>query len=312
MCSKLPSVPCQVWLTYYPPSHQMTSQEKCYLCGSKDYNYRSGSVRDNPALKICECVNCGLVYLSSFDHADVDFYEDSGMHGEQLLDIKNWLASTEADDERRFLYLKPLLAGKSVLDFGCGAGGFLLKAKSTTAKVYGVELERRLQDHFSKHGLTVFENIESLPEESYKSKFDFITMFHVLEHIQDPKDMLKKLSTLLSDNGELIVEVPHADDALLTLYNSEPFSNFTYWSCHLFLFTIKTLEMLVRQSGLKINYIKQIQRYSLANHLYWLSQGKPGGHQHWHFLDSHQMHETYEKHLAAIGKCDTLLMSLSR
>jgi hypothetical protein len=123
--------------------------------------------------------------------------------------------------------------------------------------------------------------------------------------------MLKKLSRLLTEGGEIIIEVPHADDALLSLYECEAFSHFTYWGCHLFLFTAKTLAMLANQVDMKINYIKQVQRYPLSNHLYWLAKGKPGGHKLWHFLDSPGCQTAYEKMLASIGKCDTLIMSLS-
>ena len=137
-------------------------------------------------------------------------------------------------------------------------------------------------------------------------------MFHVLEHIPDPKLILDELSEMLADGGQIIIEVPNADDVLLTLYNNKPFSHFTYWSCHLFLYTAKTLQMLFNQMNLKVNYIKQIQRYPLANHLYWLANGKPGGHQKWHFLDSPELHTAYEKQLAAVGKCDTIVASVSR
>ena len=137
-------------------------------------------------------------------------------------------------------------------------------------------------------------------------------MFHVLEHLPDPKAILSELSEMLADGGQIIMEVPNADDALLTLYNNEPFSNFTYWSCHLFLYTAKTLEMLFNQMNLKVNYIKQIQRYPLSNHLYWLANGKPGGHQKWHFLDSPELHAAYEKTLTSIDKCDTIMTSISK
>ena len=128
----------------------------------------------------------------------------------------------------------------------------------------------------------------------------------------DPKAILGELSEILADGGQIIVEVPNADDALLTLYKNEPFSKFTYWSCHLFLYTVKTLQMLFDQMNLKVNYIKQIQRYPLANHLHWLTNSKPGGHQKWHFLDSPELHAAYENQLVAIGKCDTILASISR
>jgi 2-polyprenyl-3-methyl-5-hydroxy-6-metoxy-1,4-benzoquinol methylase len=205
----------------------MTDQKGCYLCQSDEFHLRPGSVRDNPDLDIRECNDCGLVYLSSFDHVLQNLYEDSGMHGKQAIDINKWLANTETDDERRFQFLKPLLVQKSLLDFGCGAGGFLLKAQTSAAIVCGVELERRLQDHFRHNGLLVFENLESLLQVHKEEKFDIITLFHVLEHLPNPRVMLKKLSRLLTEGGEIIIEVPHADDALLSLYECEAFSHFT-------------------------------------------------------------------------------------
>jgi hypothetical protein len=50
----------------------------------------------------------------------------------------------------------------------------------------------------------------------------------------------------------------------------------------------------------------------LSNHLHWLVNGRPGGHQKWHFLDSPELHAAYEKQLAAIGKCDTIVGSVSK
>jgi len=137
-------------------------------------------------------------------------------------------------------------------------------------------------------------------------------MFHVLEHISDPRSMLIELRKFLADEGQIIIEVPNAGDALLTLYQCEQFSHFTYWSCHLFLFTAKTLEMLFSQINLKVNYIKHVQRYPLSNHLYWIAKGRPGGHQKWHFLNSAELHASYEKQLAAIAKSDTIVASISK
>ena len=290
----------------------MVDVKKCYLCGCTEFNKRPGSVRDRPELKVFECASCGLVFLSSFAHIKEGFYESSEMYGEEMPGIETWLKETAWDDERRFQYLKTALPNLKLLDFGCGAGGFFLKARELAATAHGVEPEIRLSSHYQSHGLTVFQNFSDIPNDIRGGGYDIITMFHVLEHIPDPKAILGELSEMLTDDGQIIVEVPNADDALLTLYNNSPFSHFTYWSCHLFLFTAKTLQILFDQVNLKANYIKQIQRYPLSNHLYWLANGKPGGHQKWHFLDSPEMHVAYEKQLAAIGKCDTIVASISR
>lgn len=283
---------------------------KCYLCGDAYLNKRPGSVRDRPELEILECVSCGLVFLSSFDHIRDGFYENSEMHGQEIPDVQTWLRETAWDDERRFQYLKSALPNRNLLDFGCGAGGFLLKAQELTATAHGIDSEARLNNHFQNHGLTVFQNLSEVHKNL--GEFDIITMFHVLEHIPDPKSILSELSKTLANDGQIIIEVPNADDALLTLYHNEHFSHFTYWSCHLFLYTVKTLQMLFDQVNLKVNYIKQVQRYPLSNHLYWLAKGRPGGHQKWYFLDSPGLHAAYEKQLASIGKCDTIIASISR
>ena len=286
----------------------MSSTPACYLCEGKELKKRAGSVRDNPSLDIMECARCGLVFLSSFSHIKEGFYEDAKMHdGDISIDIEAWVRETEHDDERRFSWIRPSIEGKSVLDFGCGTGMFLKRAKELAKSVKGIEPEKRLKEHFNKEGLSVAESISELGE-----SFDIITLFHVLEHLSDPVQVLEELSAKLSENGEIIVEVPNASDALLTLYESKPFSEFTYWSCHLFLYTRSTLERVAEQAGLRVNYIEQVQRYTLANHLYWLSKGKPGGHKEWQFMDSDELNSAYAKQLASIGGCDTLLASFSR
>ena len=110
----------------------------------------------------------------------------------------------------------------------------------------------------------------------------------------------------------MIIEVPNADDALLDLYDCDAFQRFTYWSQHLFLYSASTLDMLAHQAGCRVVAIQHCQRYPLSNHLHWLSQGKPGGHQCWAFLDTPELTRAYENTLAAIGKTDTLIAHLER
>jgi len=69
---------------------------------------------------------------------------------------------------------------------------------------------------------------------------------------------------------------------------------------------------MIKKAGLKLNWIKHVQRYPLSNHLHWLSKGKPGGHKQWAFLNDQQLNQYYEQQLAALGVTDTLLVSVGQ
>lgn len=279
---------------------------KCYLCGSLGHFKRPGKVRDNENLDIFECLNCGLVFLCG--SADNKFYQAAKMHGKKPPAIEEWLKESHDDDERRFAFLNKQIINRDLLDFGCGAGGFLLKAKKFARNVIGIDLEERLKKHFDANDIPLLSDLEELPP---AKKFDIITAFHVIEHLKDPADVLARLAISCKTNGQIIIEVPSANDALLTIYENKPFSEFTYWGCHLYLFNAENLHKLARMANLKVDFVKHIQRYSLANHLHWLANGKPGGHKKWSFLDSPELNRAYEASLASIGKTDTLIAALS-
>lgn len=286
--------------------------DSCYLCEGTDFILRKGEVRDAPAINILECNDCGLVSLDSIAHIDSGFYENSGMHGEQLKPMEDWLKETHCDDQRRFEQLKPLLANRRVLDFGCGAGGFLSYTKSLAADAVGVELETRVRDFYENSDITIWSSIEDAAGSLSGEGYDTITAFHVIEHLPDPRVVLKKLGAMLKSDGRMVIEVPSADDALLTLYDCDAFQHFTYWSQHLYLFTASTLATLIKQAGLRVVSIQHYQRYPLSNHLHWLSKSKPGGHQRWSFLDNPAMNHAYAEVLASIGKTDTLIAHVEK
>ncbi len=286
----------------------------CYLCNHSDFNIRKGVVCDDrsasgigsESLKPLECNNCGLVTLSSFDHIQAGHYEDSGMHDNSSESMDVWFHETEQDDLRRLDTLKNMISDARVLDFGCGAGGFVSKAQTMAKSIAGVELEQRVHEYWAGK-ITLYKGLQDAGKD-----YDLITAFHVIEHIEDPAQILKELSACLSVNGRIVIEVPSSDDALFTLYENEGYQNFGYWNQHLYLFNPETLRQLAKKAGLKVITVKQIQRYPLSNHLYWLCKNKPGGHMHWSFIDNPGLRETYSSMLASLGKCDTLLAYLGK
>lgn len=274
-------------------------QKACYNCGSLDKKLIHKGVRDNENIDVYECQNCGLVFLSSDAHINDVFYQNGQMV--KNIDLKKWIESTKEDDNRRFITHKNHLKDKIVCDFGCGNGGFLMLAKRTTLQTYGIELQRDFYSYFKENNLNVFSSVEMMPE-----KVDIITMFHVLEHLKNPVKELNHLSNYLAENGKIIIEVPSANDALLKLYHSKCFADFTYWSCHLFLFNKKNLIDIVERAGFKVQRVRNVQRYGLINHLYWLIKNKPAGHKKWRNFDFKIINIVYGWLLGLFSLNDTI------
>lgn len=277
----------------------------CYNCQSRDFVLLHEGCRDNQDIDVLQCKKCGLLFLSDFSQVNSTFYEDSGMTASMTLDA--WIMNTEQDDKRRFLALNDKLKNKVVLDFGCGNAGFLNFVKSVCKKAYGVELQKAFQDYFKSCGLDVFSDIAELPE-----KVDYITMFHVLEHLKNPVEELKKLKEHLTDNGRVHIEVPNSKDALLSLYQCKSFADFVFWSCHLFVYNSAVLKNIAQKAGFKVLRIEYIQRYTLMNHLHWLFCNKPAGHKVWKNFDYRFLNKIYFAFLKLFKITDTIVIELKK
>ncbi len=285
-------------------------REVCYLCGSKKYSMIHKGVRGNDSINVLKCSECGLVRLSDFP-SDLDsFYKDSVMRKDESMDFNIIRNEAMEDDQRRYHMMRPMITNKSILDFGCGAGGFLEYSAKVACKAYGVEPEDAMRSRI-RRGITCYPSIQSI-DESLKGKLDVITMWHVLEHLEDPSSILGELASYLSSTGKIIIEVPNADDALITLYDCTAFQDFTYWEAHLYLFTNETLRIVVERAGLRIHFMTQIQRYPISNHLYWLTEGKPGGHAKWSMMDSGALNRSYGDKLVSLGIADTILAEIGK
>jgi len=278
----------------------------CYLCKATNFLKVDGRVRDDHNLSVIKCSACGLVTLDSFEHIKKGFYEDSKMLENSFKrDYSAWSKINIADNRRRIKDFKKDIINKNILDFGCGTGDFLKYAKKYAKSISAIEIDKGLNQRLSAiEGLSLFSSLKEIDK---KQKFDVIFLFHVLEHVENPASLLENLGEHLSESGKIIVEVPNVDDALLTLYDCEDYKAFYYWKCHLFYYSADTLQKVFLKAGFSTDYIKQVQRYPLSNHLLWLKEGKPGGHHVFNYLDSDALNVEYKNQLADVGKCDTLV-----
>jgi 2-polyprenyl-3-methyl-5-hydroxy-6-metoxy-1,4-benzoquinol methylase len=103
---------------------------------------------------------------------------------------------------------------KSYLDVGCGDGRYLrLMAKLSIPKsaIFGIELSSPAIATLRQQGFTVIDKRVEDCTEIAPSSLDLITMFHVIEHVENPVAVLKHLGEWLTPNGLLAFETPNTD-----------------------------------------------------------------------------------------------------
>lgn len=281
----------------------------CRLCNGKKISIIKKGTRDRLDIDVLRCNECGLVFLSQIE-TDQKFYTDRQMR--RGIDFEQWRENTYVDDNRRFLKYREKIKGKTILDFGCGNGGFLKLAagNGNVKKTAGIELDAESISRLRAAGLECYNNLSELPD----VKFDMVFMFHVIEHLPDPERILQLLFQYVPDTeGEIVIETPNADDALLSIYQCADFANFTYWSPHIFLYNENTLTRMIENAGFKVVDFLQEQRYPLANHLRWLARGLPGGGiEEFEELNDEKLNQVYTEVLRKQKVCDTLVCTVRR
>jgi SAM-dependent methyltransferase len=96
-----------------------------------------------------------------------------------------------------------------LLDFGCGDGGFLLEARRWGWECFGLEPDPNAGCHrLNCEGICILAGgLDSL--ETSGLKFDAIVLHHVIEHVIDVNDCLRRLAKTLNPGGQLVSISPN-------------------------------------------------------------------------------------------------------
>jgi 2-polyprenyl-3-methyl-5-hydroxy-6-metoxy-1,4-benzoquinol methylase len=140
--------------------------------------------------------------------------------------------------------------GKSLLDIGCGSGTFLYHASRRGFIPYGLDASSEAVELARvQYGLQVRQGAVGSEVWEYH-RFDFVTMFHVLEHLPDPREALLFAAGLLKPQGSLIVQVPNVASCQARMFGSRWYGLDV--PRHLVNFTAGGLEILLNQVGFEI------------------------------------------------------------
>jgi len=217
------------------------------------------------------CAHCGLVFQSPrMDTKELDaFYVSEyrqvyqGEEGPSPQDLQN-------QDERASALINfvrdEIPNVTRHLDIGCSAGTLLEKFRVQYQNhAVGVEPGDAYRGYAQAKGLSIYPDIADL-KSAGESKFDLISMAHVLEHLPDPSGYLNTLrEQYLLPDGWLLLEVPN-------LYCHDSFE-----IAHLISYSAHSLRQILLQSGYKIIKLESHGRpRSELLDLYLTVLAKPG------------------------------------
>jgi len=94
---------------------------------------------------------------------------------------------------------------KNILDVGAGTGDFLKICAANNWDTFGVEPSLNARNVAKEKGVILIDDLFLIENK----KFDVITLWHVLEHVEKISEYIIKLKELLSEEGRLIIAVPN-------------------------------------------------------------------------------------------------------
>lgn len=145
----------------------------------------------------------------------------------------------------------PFFIRPNMIDVGCGLGDWIDYLNRHRWNACGVDTSLTAVDYGKQMHRPVYEHIIKWPHD--KPNTHLITMWHVLEHVDAPQQLLAYWKQFLSSDGWLVVEVPNAASVMAKIMGQR-------WRNirpeHLHQFTPQTLCQLLRESGFTVRRVQ--------------------------------------------------------
>lgn len=184
----------------------------------------------NEAFEIHECLKCGLLFTEPRPKLEeiAKYYQSEEYYSHQE-NKKGFVPHIYEEVKSINLKKKYKMATKDLepgrmLEIGCGAGDFLHIMEIHGWDCTGIEPSESAKEIATKKVKAVLLNpqeINQLEDES----FDLITMWHVLEHVDNLKEEIYQLQRLLKKGGRLVLALPNFKSADAQYYKE-------YWAAY--------------------------------------------------------------------------------
>ena len=248
--------------------------DKCPICGQNQFgkvmtctdHYATGESFD-----LCRCTNCNFMFTQNAPveseigryYESPDYISHSDTHKGLMNSIYHKVRKHMLSEKAGLVSRSSNLTCGRILDIGTGTGYFADKMKREGWQVSAIEKSPQAREFAKEHfGLSVNppETLFTLKEKS----FDVITLWHVMEHLEQLNRTWETLNKILKDSGTLIVAVPNA-----VSYDAGKYKK--AWAAydvprHLWHFTPTTIKTLASKHGFTMT-----ERYPMPFDAFYVS-----------------------------------------
>lgn len=246
----------------------------CNLCGQDDWKLRFPATLDDANTldvrafrctnagyghhpQIVECNHCGYVYANPRPDTDQLLSAYTAVEDETYLQERE---GRELTFEKHLASLEKIIGsanGRRLLDVGAYIGVFVEIAQKAGWEACGVEPSEWAVGVAQKHGLPVIQGTQDAPELAGQT-FDVVTMWDVIEHVDDPAGEIQKAYNLLKPGGTLVLHTMDIDSLTARLMGKR-------WpwlmDMHIHYFSQATLAQMLQQKGFTILHSGAHGRY---------------------------------------------------
>ncbi|MBI3521435.1 MAG: class I SAM-dependent methyltransferase [Bacteroidetes bacterium] len=200
---------------------------------------------------VIECKKCSFTFIPPYFRKQISYenYKDENV-ANAVRNGNNWVKIER--HKLRYNLIKKYKPSGSLFDLGAGWGHFMLTGQMLGYDVYGIEISEQPY-LYSKNDLKLpVDHIDFFDMKEDK-KFDIVTMWDVLEHIDKADDVIAKCARVTSKDGYIVIQVPQIDSYFAKKHKDQ-------WKMmgldHVNYFGKKTITQLLAKHGYRVETIK--------------------------------------------------------
>jgi len=186
----------------------MAEDIHCCVCGNNNKDeFKLKYQKENFAVVTCN--KCSLHFIPPYYRKKIQYtqYKNADVTA-AVRAGNNWIKIQR--HKLRFKFIQKFIKSGKLFDLGAGWGHFMLAGKEFGYDVYGVEISEQPYLYCVNDLKLPVDHIDFFEMDEAK-KFDVITMWDVLEHIDKADEFLAKCAKLTKPDGYLFIQVPQID-----------------------------------------------------------------------------------------------------